>query len=114
LYSLYGFDNQIELKRRRDAMKSVWTPEPVRRHWFKEAHPALIWSLWAITIALLSFWLLGMATANTLGGWIHALAGGAVVTGAFCTYQVFQYGEFLERSRLGRSTRRKREPGSPG
>jgi hypothetical protein len=78
-------------------MKSIWTPGLVRWHWLREAHPVTIWVLWGAMLALLGLWLLGIATGHTFNGWIHLFAGAAVITAAFCTYQIFRYGEFLER-----------------
>lgn len=36
--------------------------------------------LWTILVILVALWLLGMATANTMGGFIHILLVIAVIT----------------------------------
>ncbi|MCD6024950.1 MAG: hypothetical protein K0Q91_1866 [Fibrobacteria bacterium] len=84
-------------------MKSNWTPGRVQWRWLREAHPVTIWTLWTVTIALLCLWILGIATGHAFGGRIHLLAAAAVLTGAFCTYQTFRYGAFLERPAKGGS-----------
>jgi hypothetical protein len=79
-------------------MKSNWTTGRVQWRWLREAHPVTIWALWAVMLALLCLWLLGISTGRVFGGWIHLLAAAAVLTGTFCAYQVFRYGAFLERA----------------
>ena len=78
-------------------MKSIWTPGSVKWHRPpKRSHELITWTLWAVVVALLCLWLLGLSTGYTLGGKIHLLAVGAVLIGALCTYLVFKYEEFLE------------------
>ena len=53
--------------------------------------------LWLVALFLLCIWLVGIAVGAPMGGWIHGAAVLAVILGAVCTYQIFRYGEFLER-----------------
>ena len=78
-------------------MKSIWTPGTVRWKYLGKPHEAVLWTLWALSLIFLSLWLVGISMGATMGGWIHLLAGAAVLVGALCTYYVFKYGACLER-----------------
>ena len=78
-------------------MKSIWTPGRVQWTHPGRSHEAVLWFLWAVAVAFLCLWLVAIAFSISLGGWIHILAGAAVLVGTYCTYSIFKYGQFLER-----------------
>lgn len=83
-------------------MKTIWTPGQVELHKPDKFHLIMIWTLWGITVALLSLWMWGMTTQYFKDGWIHALLAGTIVMAGVCTVYGFKYCAYYQRPLIKR------------
>ena len=82
--------------------KSIWVPGPVLLRRAVDSHNNVLWTMWAVSITLLSFWLVGMAAQFMMGGWIHALLAGSIIMGLVCAVYGFKHGGYFARPLIHR------------
>lgn len=77
-------------------MKSVWVEGWVRWHGPLKSRMKILWTLWALSLALLVLWLSALVYLVPFEARAHLFLGGAFVMMGVCVLYGLKYCEFLE------------------
>ena len=86
--------------------KTIWAPGLNHLHRPRNMNRKMVLTLWLVTTALLTAWLLFMIFGRTFGGWIHLLLVAMAVMAAVTLAYGWKHDEYYERPIRPRKKRR--------